>query len=59
MKFQVPYFEEMHSIEASERYFAMAQENLLETDVNLHFGESPKILESLLPKLQEKKSLFS
>jgi len=44
-------FRNVHSVEASNLYYETSKENLKDTDVELHFGESPKILDKLLPTL--------
>jgi hypothetical protein len=51
-KGMISNFNLVHTIEASETYFRISQSNLAGLDVNLHFGESPQVLDTLIPTLQ-------
>lgn len=54
-----PYFDEIHSIELSDSYFAKAVERFAsDSAIHLHHGDSPGILARLGPTLARKSVLY-
>jgi predicted O-methyltransferase YrrM len=51
-------FDELHTIEASEKYFDISKENLKESKIKVHLGESPRILETLVRDLRDSFVVF-
>lgn len=44
-------FDKIHTIEASQKYYEIAFKKLSSLNVVVHLGESPEVLETLLPEL--------
>ena len=51
-------FDKLHTIEASQKYYEIAFKKLSSLNVVVHLGESPHILETLLPDLNGFFSVF-
>ncbi len=54
-----PYFEEIHSVESSEKYFASASERFnKDPAIHLYLDDSPRFLRQLVPQLRNRSVLY-
>ena len=54
-----PYFEEIHSVESSEKYFASASERFRQDQaIHLYLDDSSRLLRQLFPQLRSRSVLY-
>lgn len=58
-RFLASIFDQVHSIEIQEEFFVQASEELSSfSNLRLHHGNSPEVLQSILPELSSERILF-